>query len=305
MPSVGLRDLTACTQTWSRGRRTQRVGRRDGSMHYSRHIVARLRWHQNCITRVHCLDRVWRMFRCHNPRLVPLSEPFLSRGAFLFHVVDSPRTDGSQSRHLYIAGTANRGTLDLFGPECVREKQLRSSISWKNTRSRLRADRERLKAHFSEHGVPVPTFLILHSSYQCVFLFRLSAYSFRRGWLRAAKSIWYLNLLVTGADIEPSSDLGPGLVILHPISVQIFGSIGTDCVFWGYGGIGGGRSSADIGAGVGLPVIGNRVIFGPRALAIGPVKIGDDCRIGAGCLVLTDLAADTLVEAPRYLQRTS
>jgi serine O-acetyltransferase len=182
---------------------------------------------------------------------------------------------------------------------------LRSSISWEITRSQLRRDRERLRAHFSQHGISAPAFLFLHSSYLSVFLFRLSAYSFHRGWPWAARLIWHLNLSLTGADIEPSSDLGAGLVILHPISIQIFGSVGIDCVFWGYGGIGLGQSSMANGRANDLPVVGDRVIFGPRALAIGSIKIGDDCRIGAGCVVLTDLPACSLVEAPHYLQRTS
>ncbi|MGH6836648.1 MAG: serine O-acetyltransferase [Methylocella sp.] len=179
-------------------------------------------------------------------------------------------------------------------------------ISWVETRLRLQRDRVRLQLVFKEHELPVPRWLPLHPSYQSVLFYRISHYLFRNNHRLLARFFWHLNLLLTGADIAPLSEVGPGSVIAHPISTQIFGRAGVDCTFWGYGGLGGGRSNKDNGAGPGLPIIGNRVTLGPRALVLGPVVVGDGCEIGAGRIVMQDLSPhtklDTIVEAevPRH-----
>jgi serine O-acetyltransferase len=166
-------------------------------------------------------------------------------------------------------------------------------MTWAETRMRLRRDRERLERLFEEHGLPMPRRLRLHPSYQSVLLHRLSHHFFHNGHRFLARLFWHFNLLLTGADIAPLSEIGPGLVIVHPISTLIFGRVGADCTFWGYGGIGGGRSNRDNGAGPGLPIIGSNVILGPRALVLGPIIIGDDCEIGAGRIVIQDLSSRT------------
>ena len=62
----------------------------------------------------------------------------------------------------------------------------------------------------------------------------------------------------------------------------------------------------DVGAGEGLPVIGNNVIIGVRAMILGPIRIGNNVTIGAGALVIKDVMDDgcmvcrpaTAVKAP-------
>jgi serine O-acetyltransferase len=112
-----------------------------------------------------------------------------------------------------------------------------------------------------------------------------------------------VNLVMTGADIAPISEIGPGLLVVHPISTQIFGRVGANCTFWGHGGMGGGRSNKDIGAGPGLPVVGDNVYFGASALALGPVRVGDGCEIGPGCTIMRDLSPGTKIEPAESRRR--
>jgi len=176
------------------------------------------------------------------------------------------------------------------------------ATTWREVRERLRRDRQRLLEHYAKHRVNPPRVLWLHPSYQCVLLYRLSAYHFRCGRRRLARILWQLNLCLTGADFGPNSDAGEGLVVIHPMSTQVFGRLGCDCTLWGHVGIGGGRSIEDIGAGPGLPAVGDRVVVGPRVLVLGPVRIGDDCEIGPGCVVMRELAPGTHAEVPDHLQ---
>jgi hypothetical protein len=99
-------------------------------------------------------------------------------------------------------------------------------MTWAETRMRLRRDRERLERLFEEHGLPMPRRLRLHPSYQSVLLHRLSHHFFHNGHRFLARLFWHFNLLLTGADIAPLSEIGPGLVIVHPISTLIFGRVG-------------------------------------------------------------------------------
>jgi serine O-acetyltransferase len=129
----------------------------------------------------------------------------------------------------------------------------------------------------------------------------MSNYFFRRNHRLLARFFWHVNLLLTGADIAPISEIGPGLLLVHPISTQIFGRVGANCTFWGHGGIGPGRlnkdrANLDIGAGPGFPVIGDNVSIGLNSIVQGPVRIGDGCDIWPGCTVMHDLPPGTTVE---------
>ena len=175
-------------------------------------------------------------------------------------------------------------------------------ITWDDTRRRLREDRERLRDHYQHDHERLPRVLILNPSYQCVLLSRLSFYCFGRGWRIVARVLWQVNLWLTGADIAPISDVGGGWVADCPVSTIVTGKIGRNFTSSSQAGVGGGMTShADIGAGPGLPIIGDDVTLGPGALVMGPIRVGDRVRIGARCAVTTDIPGDSVVEAPAPL----
>lgn len=177
------------------------------------------------------------------------------------------------------------------------------SISWRETRVRLKQDRQRLLAYLEQEGTGRPLLLLLHNAYLAVWLHRLSHYLFERGLRLPARFFWHLNLLLTGADISPLSDLGGGLLLPRPLCVILVGKVGANCTIHGHGGLGGGRDTRDIGAGPGLPVVGDDVVFHVRALVLGPVRIGRGVCVGPGCLVTRDLEDGQAVElkAPRKM----
>lgn len=102
-------------------------------------------------------------------------------------------------------------------------------------------------------------------AWQAVRLHRYSRLCYVRGWRTLARALWQVNLWLTGADISPSSDLGEGLVILHPFGVTVTGSAGRNLTIEGLGGMGGGMSLLDIGAGPGVPVLGDDVYIDRNA----------------------------------------
>lgn len=169
-------------------------------------------------------------------------------------------------------------------------------ITWRETRARLRADRARLEAHFDALPGGRPAFMWLQPSYQCVLLHRLSFYFHSRGNRLLARTFWQLNLFLTACDIAPVSDIGPGLVVHFPLAVGLIGTVGKNTTIEGHAGIGGGtRRHADIGAGPGLPVIGDDVVLGWGALVMGPIRVGHRVVIGHGAVVTADVPDDAVV----------
>ncbi len=165
-------------------------------------------------------------------------------------------------------------------------------------RQRLRGDAARLR-QLSE-PVPGSMGLLLHASFQCVLLHRLSHHCQRNGWPRLARLWWRLNIVFTGADIDPAADLGPGLFIQNPMGVAIAGRAGCNLsVMAGSGLSRDPERRDDVGAGPGLPVLGDDVWIEPHGGVIGPVRVGDRVRIGAGVPVTQDVPDGSELQCPR------
>lgn len=178
-------------------------------------------------------------------------------------------------------------------------------ISFQETRTMLREDRARLREFIqSETGPDMIGWLYFNPSYQAVFLHRWSHYFFCRERRLLARLLWHFNLLLTGADISPGSDIAGGLIIVHPLGVVIIGKVGTHATFFGRSGIGGGLSRKDVGAGMGFPIIGNGVTFEIDAIVLGPVKVGDNARIHS-TIVTTDVGEEEDVWPSEVHMRTS
>lgn len=78
--------------------------------------------------------------------------------------------------------------------------------------------------------------------------------------------------------------------------------IGTGCTIMQHVTIGSNYiNKSKIGGGA--PIIGNNVFIGSGAKIIGPVKIGDGAKIGAGCIVVTDIPdnATVVMNKPRII----
>jgi serine O-acetyltransferase len=179
-------------------------------------------------------------------------------------------------------------------------------LPWSVTRARLRADRARLSGLLeAAQGAP-PRFVSLHPSFVCVLLHRLSHHHFRAGRRHLARLFWHANVVITGADISPPADLGEGLVVMSPPGTAVSGKAGRNLTLMPLAGLGGevGRRD-DVGAGPGLPVLGDDVVMEPNCGVLGPVRVGSRVRIGAAVAVTQDVPDDTIAAAhrPRLVRR--
>lgn len=97
-------------------------------------------------------------------------------------------------------------------------------------------------------------------------------------------------LFLYGIDIPVSTSIGPRLSIHHGIGlvVNADSKIGSDVVL---------RQGVTIGnkSGSLSPTIGDGVDIGASALVIGPINVGAGAVIGAGAVVVKDVASSSVV----------
>ena len=93
--------------------------------------------------------------------------------------------------------------------------------------------------------------------------------------------------MITGIEIPPTAEIGPGLYIGHWGGIVISGraKLGASCnlsqgVTIGVGEKGGVR---------GVPTLGDRVYVAPGAKVFGPIRVGSDSAIGANAVVNADV----------------
>ena len=98
---------------------------------------------------------------------------------------------------------------------------------------------------------------------------------------------------VTGVDIHPAAELGPGVFIDHGTGVVIGETtvVGEDVTI--YQGVTLGGTS--LRPGKRHPTVGDRVVVGAGAKVLGAITVGDDARIGANAVVVRDVPAGTVV----------
>lgn len=114
-----------------------------------------------------------------------------------------------------------------------------------------------------------------------------------------------LGIMITGADINPESEIGKGFLLLHSVGTIITGRIGENCIVSALFAFGGDGSRLDIGAGPGLPVIGNNVKVAPGVMMMGPYRVGDGANLAARAGIFKDVPENTLVAgSPARVVRT-
>jgi serine O-acetyltransferase len=122
---------------------------------------------------------------------------------------------------------------------------------------------------------------------------RVSHWLWNRRAKVAARAFAELTRIVTGVEIHPGAVLGTGLFIDHATGVVIgeTAEVGDDVTI--YHGVTLGGTSTDPGKR--HPTIGDRVIVGAGAKILGPIKIGDDSRIGANAVVVKEVPSSSVV----------
>ncbi len=140
--------------------------------------------------------------------------------------------------------------------------------------------------------------LLFKSGFHAVLLYRASHSLFRARLTWCAWAITRFNQMVTGAEIEFSARIGPGLLIAHAAAIVIGRGteIGNNATV--FQGVTCGIRSWH-GDGRAYPRIGHDVVLCAHASVLGNVRVGDNATIGAHCLVTADVPAGAMTRGAR------
>ncbi len=105
--------------------------------------------------------------------------------------------------------------------------------------------------------------------------------------------------MLTGIEIHPGARIGRGCFIDHGMGVVIgeTAELGENVTLFQGVTLGGRGFWRDVKGSKRHPTIGDDVVLGAGSTVLGPVTVGDGCRIGAHALVFQDLPPHTTVTA--------
>lgn len=141
-----------------------------------------------------------------------------------------------------------------------------------------------------------------HAGFHAVCLYREAHQLWEAGEFDKARELNFRSINLTGCDIHPAAKIGKRFFVDHAIGVVIgeTAEIGEDvCIYQGVtlGGV-------SFNKGKRHPTVGNHVVIGCNASVLGNITIGDNVRIGAGSVVLSDVPDHcTVVGVPGRIVR--
>ncbi len=157
---------------------------------------------------------------------------------------------------------------------------------FENMRNDIKAIRERDPAARSNLEV-----FFMYSGFHAVCWHRLAHRLYQKRHFGLARFISQANRFFTGIEIHPGAAIGKGLFIDHGMGVVIGETteIGDNCTLYQGVTLGGtGKES-----GKRHPTLGNNVMVGSGAKVLGPFRVGDNSKIAAGAVVLSEVPPDS------------
>ncbi|MBQ8140734.1 MAG: serine O-acetyltransferase [Clostridia bacterium] len=129
--------------------------------------------------------------------------------------------------------------------------------------------------------------LLLYSGVHALMAYRVSHKLYEKERYFEARALSQIARHFTGIEIHPGAKIGKGLVIDHGMGVVIgeTAEIGDNCTL--YQGVTLGGTGKDVGKR--HPTLGNGVLVGAGAKILGPLKIGDNSKIAANAVVLSEI----------------
>ena len=142
--------------------------------------------------------------------------------------------------------------------------------------------------------------VLCYPGFHALMWHRAAHWVWQRGWRLGGRFLSHLGRMLTGIEIHPGACIGRRLFIDHGMGVVIgeTAEIGDDCTLY-HGVTLGGRlpHRGEFGQ-KRHPTLGNNVIVGSGAQILGPFRVGDGARIGAGAVVISEVADGVTMVGP-------
>lgn len=135
--------------------------------------------------------------------------------------------------------------------------------------------------------------IILYPGFHILIFHKIAHFLYFHKLLFLARLISQIGRFFTGIEIHPGAKIGKRLFIDHGMGIVIgeTATVGNDCTIYHNVTLGGtGKDKCKR-----HPDIGNNVMVGAGAKVLGPIRIGNDVKIGANSIVLTDIPDNVTV----------
>lgn len=142
--------------------------------------------------------------------------------------------------------------------------------------------------------------LFCYPGLHALLFHRLSNRLWRGNLKFLARMISYISRFITGIEIHPGATIGKRFFIDHGMGVVIgeTATIGDNVTIYHDVTLGG----TSLSKGIRHPQVGNGVIIGAGAQLLGPIKVGDNARVGSNAVVVKDVeAGETVVGVPAHV----
>lgn len=135
--------------------------------------------------------------------------------------------------------------------------------------------------------------IIMYQGFHSLVFHRIAHWFYKCHLFFLARLISQIARFFTGIEIHPGAKIGRRLFIDHGMGIVIgeTATIGNDCTIYHgvtLGGTGKDKKKRH-------PDLGDNVLVGCGAKILGPIKIGDNVKIGANSVVLKDVQKNTTI----------
>lgn len=135
--------------------------------------------------------------------------------------------------------------------------------------------------------------VLLYPGFIVLVYYKIAHFLYTRKFYFLARMFSQLGRFFTGIEIHPGAKIGNRLFIDHGMGIVVgeTATIGNDCTIYHnvtLGGTGKEKTKRH-------PDIGNNVIIGAGAQILGPIKIGNNSKIGANATVTKNVEDNTTV----------
>mgnify|MGYP003537585995 FL=1 len=144
--------------------------------------------------------------------------------------------------------------------------------------------------------------VLTYPGLHAILIYDIAHFFYKRKWYTFSRVLSHLGRFLTGIEIHPGATIGRRLFIDHGMGIVIgeTAEVGDDVMI--YHGVTLGGTGKDTGKR--HPTIGNNVLLSAHVQVLGPIKIGDNAKIGASAVVVSEIPPDvTAVGIPAKIVR--
>jgi len=135
--------------------------------------------------------------------------------------------------------------------------------------------------------------ILCYPGFHAIVMHRIAHWLYNHHLKLTARLLSHINRFLTGIEIHPAVKIGKGFFIDHGMGVVIGETteIGDNVTIYQGATLGGTGKET----GKRHPTIGNNVVISAGAKVLGPFRVGDNSKIGAGAVVLSEVPPNSTV----------